>query len=135
MLRQPTLIALSYKKLYNALLADDVAAEKRVKFVGSSKDDISGFPDDARTIAGHQLHRIQKGLDPDDFKPMPDVGSGVYEIRVKTDAEHRVFYVTKFGDWIYVLHAFEKKSQKTPTKDIQLAAKRYKQLVASFKGK
>ena len=71
-------------------------------------------------MAGHQLHRVQMGLEPDDWKPMPSVGQGVYEIRIHTAVEHRVFYIARFPEGIYVLHAFEKKTQRTRQADIDI---------------
>lgn len=104
----------------------DVPDEKEIVWMGTSLDDLRDFPKDARQDAGYQLEQVQLGLDPDDWKPMPDVGSGTREIRVKTeDGVFRVFYVTKFGDEVYVLHSFTKKTQKTEQKDIKLGIKRY----------
>ena len=59
---------------------------------------------------------------------MPTVGAGVVEIRIHTETEHRVFYVTKYADAVFVLHAFEKKTQKTAKKDIELGQERLKQV-------
>lgn len=94
--------------------------------MGTSLDDLRDFPRDARHDAGFQLEQVQYGFDPDEWKPMPDVGPGTREIRVKTrEGIFRVFYVTKFGDMVHVLHCFTKKTQKTEHKDIELGAKRY----------
>jgi phage-related protein len=68
--------------------------------VGSALDDLRDFPEDARREAGHQLHLVQLGLVPDDWKPMPAVAAGVYEIRIHTALQHRVFYVAKFSDGV-----------------------------------
>jgi phage-related protein len=65
---------------------------------------------------------------PSDFKPMLNVGPGAYEIRLHVQGEWRVIYVAKFEDGIYVLHAFRKKTQKTRVEDIELAARRYRQI-------
>jgi phage-related protein len=59
---------------------------KPLKFKGSSLQDLREFPETARREAGYQLDRVQHGLDPEDFKPMPDVGSGVTEIRIKDES-------------------------------------------------
>jgi phage-related protein len=59
---------------------------------------------------------------------MPAIGTGAYEIRVHVLGEWRVIYVAKFDDTVYVLHAFRKKTQKTRKEDIDLAARRYKQI-------
>lgn len=61
---------------------------------------------------------------------MPSIGSGVYEIRVHTAVEHRVCYVAKFAEAIYVLHAFPKRTRKTSQHDVNLARQRYQALLA-----
>ena len=99
---------------------------KTLRFVGSSLDDIKDFPAEARREAGFELHAVQSGLMPSDFKPMLAVGSGAYEIRIHVLGEWRVIYVAKFDDAVYVLHAFHKKTQKTRKEDIELAARRYR---------
>ena len=109
-------IARLYQFLYN------IQVPKR------SREDLRDFPEDARRAAGHQLHLVQIGLEPDDYRPMPTVGAGVVEIRIHTETEHRVFYVTKYADAVFVLHAFEKKTQKTAKKDIELGQERLKQV-------
>jgi phage-related protein len=73
---------------------------------------------------------MQQGLAPDDWKPIPAVGVGTIEIRLHVGTEHRLLIVTKFAEALYVLHAFEKKSQKTSRRDITLARKRYRELIA-----
>jgi phage-related protein len=103
---------------------------KSVEFLGSSLDDLRSFPASVMREAGYQIDRIQNGLLPDDFKPMTSVGSAVAEIRIWDEAgTFRVIYVAKFENAVYVLHCFNKKSQKTTKKDIDLAAKRYKDLI------
>jgi len=104
-------------------------AEKPLCWLGSSLDDVRAFPDDARRTAGHELGRVQQGLMPTDWKPMATVGAGVYEIRVHTRLEHRVLYVAKLDEAIYVLHAFEKRARRTPLTDIALAQKRLAELL------
>lgn len=101
---------------------------KVLKFVGSSLDDLRNFPDEARRAAGFELRAVQNGLEPSDWKPMKSIGSGVNEIRIRILGEWRVIYVAKVRDAIYVLHAFQKKTQKTSQKDIEIAQKRYKQI-------
>jgi phage-related protein len=96
---------------------------------GSALDDLRAFPELARQRAGRQLRKLQQGEQPDDWKPMSTVGPGVIEIRIRTGAAHRVFVVTKFEDAIYVLHAFEKKSQRTPQREIELAKRRYQDVL------
>jgi phage-related protein len=59
---------------------------KPVEFRGSSLDDLRSFPMSARREAGHQLDQVQQGHEPDDWKPMPRIGSGVQEIRIRDAA-------------------------------------------------
>ena len=98
---------------------------KPLKFVGSALDELRRFPLDARRRVGHELWQVQMGLLPTDFRPMPSVGGGCYEIRVHTGEEWRVIYVAKFADAIYVLHAFHKKRRATARHDLEIARKRY----------
>ena len=100
-----------------------------MSWLGSSLEDLRAFPEDARRAAGYQLGRVQQGLLPTDWKPMATVGSGVVEIRVHTRVEHRVFYVAKFAEAVYVLHAFEKRTRQTPQPEIALAKKRFADLI------
>jgi phage-related protein len=102
---------------------------KPVIWVGSSRDDLRAFPDVARQRAGHNLHLVQLGLDPADWKPMASVGPGVLELRIRTDRAHRVFYVARFAEAIYVLHAFEKKSRKTAKSDIAIGQARLREVL------
>lgn len=85
-------------------------------------------------MAGFQLDRVQHGEEPSDWKPMRSVGSGVREIRVREDdGAFRVIYVANLGDAIYVLHCFQKKSQRTSKEDLALAARRFRQLIEDLK--
>lgn len=103
---------------------------KPVAFRGSSLDDLRAFPLAARREAGHQLDQVQHGLEPDDWKPMPTLGAGVREIRIRDAAgAFRVIYVAKFADAVYVLHCFQKKTQKTSKPDLDLAESRYRELL------
>lgn len=99
---------------------------KRVEFLGSSLDDLRRFPLEARKAAGFELGFVQRGLAPSDWRPMPEVGPGVNEIRLHVEGERRVLYVAKFSEAIYVLHAFEKKTRKTRREEIELARRRYR---------
>jgi phage-related protein len=102
---------------------------KRLLWLGSARRDIRGFPRLARRIAGFQLLRVQQELEPNDWKPMASIGTGVQEIRIHTETEHRVCYVARFLEGIYVLHAFEKRTKKTSRADIGLARARYRELL------
>ncbi|WP_179381774.1 type II toxin-antitoxin system RelE/ParE family toxin [Jannaschia marina] len=97
---------------------------KRIVFLGDALDQVRSFPEGARKEAGGQLHKVQvqQGLEPSDWKPMGTVGSGVREIRIREDGgAFRVLYVAQFAETVVVLHAFEKKAQKTPGRDLDLA--------------
>lgn len=101
---------------------------KELRFVASSLDELRNFPEDARGIAGFELRAVQNGLEPQNCRPMRSIGSGVKEIRIHVLGEWRIVYVAKLSDAIYVLHAFQKKSQKTKRHDIELARKRFREL-------
>lgn len=101
-----------------------------VRFLGNSLKSIRAFPDDARHDAGYQLEKVQRGQPPDDFKPMPSIGAGVEEIRIADESgAYRVIYVARRVDAVYVLHAFQKKTQATSRQDIEMAKKRIAQLM------
>ena len=107
-----------------------MADSRPVEFRGSSLEDLCAFPLSARREAGHQLHRIQTGRDPDDWKPITAVGRGVKEIRIWDEAgAFRVLYVAKFAGAVYVLHCFQKKTAKTAKADVEPAARRYRELL------
>ncbi len=103
--------------------------EKPLAWLGSTLRDLRTFPEDARREAGSQPGRVQQGLTPTDWKPMSTVGPGVIEIRVHTALEHRVFYVAKFEEAVYVLHAFEKRERRTPQAAIDVARTRLADLL------
>lgn len=109
-------------------------SEKEIRWIGSSYDDILEFPPASRREAGFQLGRIQAGLDPDDWKPFDDVGSGAREIRIRDGSgAYRVMYVAKFKEAVYVLHCFQKKTQATSKHDKEIAATRYRAVVRERK--
>ena len=101
---------------------------KDLHFVGASLADLRRFPAEARREAGFQLDAVQRGLDPTDWKPLPAVGVGVREIRIRVLGQWRVVYVARFAEAVYVLHCFEKKSRKTRKEDLELARQRYRLL-------
>ena len=103
---------------------------KPIQFRGSSLNDLRGFPPSAVRDVGYQLDKVQNGLPPDDAKAMPSIGAGVLELRVWDEAgTFRVVYVAKFTEAVYVLHCFQKKTQQTAKCDIDLAQKRFKDLL------
>lgn len=103
---------------------------KPIEFCGSSLNDLRTFPEDARREAGYQLDQVQQGLEPDDWKPMPGIGAGVREIRIReVSGAFRIIYLAKLEDAIFVLHCFQKKTQKTSRVDLVLATQRLKDLI------
>lgn len=107
-----------------------VTHNKPIEFLGTSLDDLRSFPLTARREAGHQLDQVQGGQEPDDWKPMGTIGSGVREIRIRdASGAFRILYVAKLADAVYVLHCFQKKTEKTRKTDLDLAAKRYRDLL------
>ncbi|QGZ60545.1 type II toxin-antitoxin system RelE/ParE family toxin [Paraburkholderia acidisoli] len=107
---------------------------KPLEFRGSSYADLCKFPPDIRKEAGRQLQRVQEGREPNDWKPMNPVGRGAREIRLRdASGAFRVIYVTQIGEVIYVLHCFQKKSERTAFVDLSLAARRYRDVVKELR--
>lgn len=103
---------------------------KPVEWLGDSLARLRSFPREAMREAGYQLERVQSGREPTDWKPMPSIGAGVKELRVHVGGAFRVVYVAKFAEAVYVLHAFQKKSERTARLDIELARSRFRSLVS-----
>ena len=101
---------------------------KDLEFLGSSQEEIRKFPAETRRDDGFQLHFVQMGQEPSDWKSMKTVGSGAMEIRIHKEGEWRIIYVARFRSKVYVLHAFEKKTGKTRQSDLNLARQRYKEV-------
>lgn len=100
---------------------------KKITFVGRSLESIQNFPARAKREAGYQMDKIQQGVEPDDWKPMKNIGPGVNEVRIKDEnGIYRVIYVAKFVECVYVLHAFQKKTQQTSKQDLDAAKSAYK---------
>jgi phage-related protein len=104
-------------------------SDKPLIWLGSSRSDLFEFSPKARRKAGFQLRAVQRGNPPADFKPMSIVGSGVEEIRIRADGAYRIFYIARFEEAVYVLHCFQKKTQRTAPEDIELGQSRYQQLI------
>jgi len=103
---------------------------KKIRFLADSLKCLREFPEDVKQDAGYQLDKVQRGEPPDDFKPMPSIGKGVEEIRVwDKSGTYRVIYTARLVEVVYVLHAFQKKTQATSKRDIELASKRYAELI------
>ena len=100
-----------------------------LRFLGDSLKCLRDFPEDARHDAGYQLDKVQRGAQPDDFKPLAAVGKGVEEVRITDESgAYRVIYVARRAEAVYVLHALQKKTQATPKKDIDTARRRFAEL-------
>ena len=102
--------------------------EKDLLWRGSSYKDLLSFPDEPRRDAGYQLGFVQLGFEPSDWKSMNSIGQGVKEIRIHVEGEFRVIYIAKYEEAIYILHAFQKKTQKTPKRDIDITKTRFREL-------
>jgi phage-related protein len=102
---------------------------KRVEFLGDSLERLRDFPEIVRKESGVPLHKVQLGLELTDWKPMPTVGPGVREIRVRDAAgAFRVLYVTNIGERLYVLHVFQKRTPQTAKRDLDIAASRLREI-------
>ena len=97
--------------------------------MGDSLTRIRDFPLSARQDAGFQIDNVQRGENPDDWKPIKTVGKGVKEIRIQEVRGHyRAIYLANIKNSVYVLHAFQKKTRQTRKSDIELARKRLQEI-------
>lgn len=107
--------------------------EMPLRWLGASYKELTSFPPPARTQAGYDLGLVQIGEEPGDWKPMESVGPGAREIRIRTFdggvVQHRVVYVAKYQDVVYVLHAFTKKTEQTSPHNLQVASSRYREMI------
>jgi len=107
---------------------------KPVRFLGDSLKCLRDFPEDAKQDAGYQIDKVQRGEQPDDYKAMSSIGKGVEEIRIREDSGiYRVIYVARFAEAVYVLHAFQKKTEATAKRDVAVARERYAQMMRGRK--
>jgi phage-related protein len=107
---------------------------KSVEFLGDSRKVLRGFPPEIRREAGYQLDRIQRGLRASDTKPMPQIGTGVEEIRLwDGSGTYRIIYIARLIEVVYVLHAFQKKTRATSKRDLALAGERLRELMQERK--
>ena len=107
----------------------------QIHWVGDAKDVLSAFPQEVKSVFGYSLRRLQKGLLPDcDARRMESVGKGVWELKTADERTwYRVIYLTRIGDALFVLHAFEKDSRKTDRRDLEIAKSRLKLVLALLK--
>ena len=98
---------------------------KDTVFLGTALDDLRAFPKSAQRKLGYQIYRVEAGLNPNDWKPMPSIGVGVREIRVRDAGNaYRSISITSMDQTVYVLHGFQKKPRRTTKKDLALAKAR-----------
>jgi phage-related protein len=98
---------------------------------GDSREFLQAFPEDVRQNLGFQLWQLQQGEKPTDYRPLALIGTGVFELRDQDErAWHRVVYLSRINDVIYVLHCFEKKSRDMPRRDFEKAKQRLKAVKA-----
>ena len=109
--------------------------QAQILWVGDAKDKLSVFPEGVKGVLGYSLRRLQKGLAPDcDARRMESVGKGVWELKTADERTwYRVIYLTRIGDALYVLHAFEKDSRKTDRRDLEIAKSRLKLVRAQLR--
>jgi phage-related protein len=102
---------------------------REVLFIGSSRKDLKAFPEETKDYFGQELWYLQNDMEPTDWKPMTSIGQGVRELRTNVGGgAYRVVYAVKIAGKVHVLHAFQKKTQKTPQKELDLAKQRYRQI-------
>ena len=107
----------------------------QIHWMGDAKEVLSAFPPEIKGVLGYSLRRLQKGLLPDcDARRMESVGKGVWELKTADERTwYRVIYLTRIGDALYVLHAFEKSSRKTDRRDLEIAASRLRTVLAQLR--
>jgi phage-related protein len=102
----------------------DTPELRPLKWVGSSKDDLRGFPDRVRKEMGYALYLAQIGMKAPKARPLRGFGgAGVLEVVEDYDGDaYRAVYAVKFRGMVFVLHAFQKKSRRgiqTPLHEIE----------------
>lgn len=106
-----------------------------IRWVGDAKEVLSAFPGEIKSVLGYSLRRLQKGLLPDcDARRMESIGKGVWELKTSDERTwYRVMYLTRIGDALYVLHAFEKSSRKTDRRDLEIAKSRLRLVLVELR--
>jgi phage-related protein len=112
-----------------------VKESAQIQWVGDTKEVLSAFPQEIKGVLGYSLRRLQRGLLPDcDARRMEPVGKGVWELKAADERTwYRVIYLTRIGNSLYVLHAFEKDSRKTDRRDLEIAKSRLKAVLAQLR--
>ena len=104
-----------------------------VVWEGDSREVLRAFPEEVRDNLGFQLWQLQQGERPGDYRPLPSIGTGVFELRDQDErAWYRVVYLSRINDVIYVLHCFEKKGREMPRKEFEKAKQRLKAVKARW---
>lgn len=105
---------------------------KVAKFHPAARDALRAFPEDVRRAFGKAIYDLQQGhsLAMPLSRAMPILGAGAAELRIR-DASgiYRAFYVVKMADVVLVFHAFVKKTQKTPNREVALGKKQLKEML------
>lgn len=105
-----------------------------MRFLGDSLDCLREFPEDARHDAGYQLEKVQRGEQPEDFKPMPAIGKGVEEIRItEDDGAIASFTLRGARTPSMCCTPSRKKTQVTARRDLETARRRYAQIPGAAK--
>jgi phage-related protein len=103
---------------------------KYIEFRESSLDDLRAFPAATRREVGYQLDQAQAGREPDNWQPMAAIGRGVRETCIRDETGgFRIMDVARFAGAVYVLHCFKKRTQETGKPDLDVATRRYQELV------
>jgi phage-related protein len=111
---------------------------KKVVWVGSSRRDVEGMPEEVREAIGFGLYCAERGIVHASMKTLKGFGgASVQEIKADdAGGTHRAVYTVKFKGYLYVLHVFQKKSKegsKTPKRDMELILERLAWAVEDFK--
>jgi phage-related protein len=109
----------------------EIPRHAAVVWEGDSRGVLQAFPEAVRQNFGFELWQLQQGENPSDYRPLPSVGAGVFELRDQDERSwYRVVYLSRIHDVIYVLHCFEKKSREMPRRDFEKAKRRLKAVKA-----
>jgi phage-related protein len=104
-----------------------------VAWEGDSREVLRAFPEEVRDNLGFQLWQLQQGESPRDYRPLPSIGTGVFELRDQDErAWYRVVYLSRIYDVIHVLHCFEKKSREMPRREFEKAKQRLRAVKARW---
>lgn len=110
---------------------------KIIEWMGSSLKDLRDMPHEIKCAFGHALHEAQTGRTPTISKLMKGELKGVWELKERDEAgTYRLMYTLKYKDMVFVLHTFQKKSNKgiaTPKKELDLIKQRLNEAKELYK--